>query len=82
VHPELGCERETQWLDREDPVFVVRYLETRALLSAAMTSDEPVLMDGGTATVYGPRAWESYKEFAAPRPAEVLAGAAKEGGQR
>jgi AhpD family alkylhydroperoxidase len=24
-----------------------------------------LLMDGGTATVYGPRAWEAYQEFAA-----------------
>jgi AhpD family alkylhydroperoxidase len=30
-----------------------------------------LLMDGGTATVYGPRAWAAYREFAAasqPRP--------------
>jgi AhpD family alkylhydroperoxidase len=25
-----------------------------------------LLMDGGTATVYGPRAWEAYREFARP----------------
>jgi AhpD family alkylhydroperoxidase len=28
-----------------------------------------LLMDGGTATVYGPRAWAAYQEFAAPEPA-------------
>ena len=33
-----------------------------------------LLMDGGTATTYGPRAWEAYEQFAAP-PREVLAGA-------
>lgn len=28
-----------------------------------------LLMDGGTASVYGPRAWEAFQEFAAsPRP--------------
>ena len=26
-----------------------------------------LLMDGGTATVYGPRAWAAYEEFAAER---------------
>jgi AhpD family alkylhydroperoxidase len=25
-----------------------------------------LLMDGGTASVYGPRAWEAYREFARP----------------
>jgi AhpD family alkylhydroperoxidase len=25
-----------------------------------------LLMDGGTASVYGPRAWDAYKEFARP----------------
>ena len=25
-----------------------------------------LLMDGGTASVYGPRAWDAYNEFAAP----------------
>jgi hypothetical protein len=30
-------------------------------------------MDGGTATVYGPRAWQAFQEFAAPRPAAVEA---------
>jgi AhpD family alkylhydroperoxidase len=27
-----------------------------------------LLMDGGPASVYGPRAWEAYQEFAQPRP--------------
>jgi AhpD family alkylhydroperoxidase len=27
-----------------------------------------LLMDGGTASVYGPRAWEAYQELAAERP--------------
>ena len=27
-----------------------------------------LLMDGGTATVYGPRAWAAYQEFASPEP--------------
>lgn len=27
-----------------------------------------LLMDGGTASVYGPRAWEAYLEFAPPAP--------------
>jgi AhpD family alkylhydroperoxidase len=31
-----------------------------------------LLMDGGTATTYGPRAWEAYEQFAAP-PREVPA---------
>jgi AhpD family alkylhydroperoxidase len=31
-----------------------------------------LLMDGGTATTYGPRAWEAYEQFAAAPP-EVLA---------
>jgi len=26
-----------------------------------------LLMDGGTASVYGPRAWQAYQEFASPR---------------
>ena len=30
-----------------------------------------LLMDGGTASVYGPRAWQAYQEFASPRPAAV-----------
>jgi AhpD family alkylhydroperoxidase len=29
-----------------------------------------LLMDGGTASVYGPRAWDAYREFAHPRPAQ------------
>ena len=32
-----------------------------------------LLMDGGTASVYGPRAWDAYREFARPRPAEARA---------
>jgi len=28
-----------------------------------------LLMDGGTASVYGPRAWEAFEEFAPPAPA-------------
>ena len=31
-----------------------------------------LLMDGGTASVYGPRAWDAYREFAAPRDARVV----------
>jgi AhpD family alkylhydroperoxidase len=27
-----------------------------------------LLMDGGTASVYGPRAWEAFEEFAGPAP--------------
>ena len=27
-----------------------------------------LLMDGGTATVYGPRAWAAYQEFSASQP--------------
>ncbi|HVM51828.1 MAG TPA: carboxymuconolactone decarboxylase family protein [Acidimicrobiales bacterium] len=30
-----------------------------------------LLMDGGTASVYGPRAWDAYRELARPRPAEA-----------
>jgi AhpD family alkylhydroperoxidase len=33
-----------------------------------------LLMDGGTASVYGPRAWEAYAEFAAPRATAAAAG--------
>ena len=32
-----------------------------------------VLMDGGTATVYGPRAWEAFHEFAESSPVSVRA---------
>jgi len=32
-----------------------------------------LLMDGGTASVYGPRAWDAYREFARPRPAHARA---------
>jgi AhpD family alkylhydroperoxidase len=35
-----------------------------------------LLMDGGTATVYGPRAWAAYCEFAEPAPALVAVPAA------
>jgi hypothetical protein len=35
--------------------------------------DVALLMDGGTASVYGPRAWQAYGEFATPIP--VPAGA-------
>jgi AhpD family alkylhydroperoxidase len=35
-----------------------------------------LLMDGGTASVYGPRAWNAYREFARPRPAESPAATA------
>ena len=31
-----------------------------------------LLMDGGTATVYGPRAWEAFHEFADSSPVPVL----------
>ncbi len=31
-----------------------------------------LLMDAGTASVDGPRAWEAYREFAAPRMARVV----------
>src|SRR5438105_2000611 len=30
-----------------------------------------MLMDGGPATVYGPRAWAAYREFARPAAADV-----------
>jgi AhpD family alkylhydroperoxidase len=33
-----------------------------------------LLMDGGTASVYGPRAWEAYLEFATPRATAAAAG--------
>lgn len=29
-----------------------------------------LVMDGGTASVYGPRAWDAYREFATPAVAE------------
>ena len=35
-----------------------------------------LLMDGGTASVYGPRAWAAYLEFAAPSGASAGAAAA------
>ena len=35
-----------------------------------------LLMDGGTASVYGPRAWDAYREFAAvPTAAKPVAAA-------
>jgi AhpD family alkylhydroperoxidase len=35
-----------------------------------------LLMDGGTASVYGPRAWDAYREFAdAPRAVQPVAAA-------
>jgi AhpD family alkylhydroperoxidase len=35
-----------------------------------------LLMDGGTASVYGPRAWDAYREFARLRPARPQAATA------
>jgi AhpD family alkylhydroperoxidase len=35
-----------------------------------------LLMDGGTASVYAPRAWDAYREFARPRPARTQAATA------
>jgi AhpD family alkylhydroperoxidase len=32
-----------------------------------------LLMDGGTASVYAPRAWDAYRELAAPRAASPAA---------
>ena len=32
-----------------------------------------LLMDGGTASVYGPRAWDAYREFAPAPPATEVA---------
>ncbi|MDZ7678304.1 MAG: carboxymuconolactone decarboxylase family protein [Acidimicrobiales bacterium] len=32
-----------------------------------------LLMDGGTASVYGPRAWDAYREFAGPSDDSVRA---------
>jgi AhpD family alkylhydroperoxidase len=32
-----------------------------------------LLMDGGTASVYGPRAWDAFREFAGPEPTEAEA---------
>jgi AhpD family alkylhydroperoxidase len=29
-----------------------------------------LLMDGGTASVYGPRAWDAFREFAGPEPTD------------
>lgn len=36
-----------------------------------------LLMDGGTASVYGPRAWDAYREFAPASGQEDTTGAAK-----
>jgi AhpD family alkylhydroperoxidase len=36
--------------------------------------DVALLMDGGTASVYGPRAWAAFHEFATPTPVPVGAG--------
>lgn len=33
--------------------------------------DVALLMDGGTASVYGPRAWQAYHQFATPIPSAV-----------
>jgi AhpD family alkylhydroperoxidase len=41
-----------------------------------------LLMDGGTATVYGPRAWEAYEEFAERAPNEVMAGSIERNSHR
>jgi AhpD family alkylhydroperoxidase len=35
-----------------------------------------LLMDGGPASVYAPRAWDAYREFARPRPAQPQAATA------
>ena len=35
-----------------------------------------LLMDGGPASVYGPRAWDAYREFSRPRPARAEAATA------
>jgi AhpD family alkylhydroperoxidase len=49
----------------------------KAAVRRGATSDEvaealgvALLMDGGTASVYGPRAWDAYREFARVRPAQ------------
>jgi AhpD family alkylhydroperoxidase len=54
----------------------------RAAAHRGATADEvaealgvALLMDGGTASVYGPRAWEAYHEFAASAPARTEASA-------
>lgn len=36
--------------------------------------DVALLMDGGTASIYAPRAWQAYHEFAATGPVPVGAG--------
>jgi AhpD family alkylhydroperoxidase len=40
----------------------------------AETLGVALLMDGGTASVYGPRAWDAYREFARPRSARASTG--------
>jgi AhpD family alkylhydroperoxidase len=54
----------------------------RAAAHRGATADEvaealgvALLMDGGTASVYGPRAWEAYHEFAASAPTRTEASA-------
>lgn len=44
-------------------------------VDGAPTGEERValLMDGGTASVYGPRAWAAYREFAIPATAPPVA---------
>ncbi|MBK5222827.1 MAG: carboxymuconolactone decarboxylase family protein [Acidimicrobiia bacterium] len=39
----------------------------------AETLGVALLMDGGTASVYGPRAWAAYREFATPATATPVA---------
>ena len=38
----------------------------------AETLGVALLMDGGTASVYGPRAWSAYQQFASASPPSVL----------
>ena len=53
----------------------VRRGATAAEVAEAL--DVALLMDGGTASVYAPRAWQAYHEFAAPTP--FTAGGGTEG---
>lgn len=39
----------------------------------AETLGVALLMDGGTASVYGPRAWDAYREFAPVLPSTAVA---------
>ena len=41
LHPELTSARDERWLGREAPPFRSGYLQTKSLLGAAMTSEEP-----------------------------------------